>query len=141
MRQQVFFALRAVLALLLITGVALLAAPRAAHAQNPTVTGVAFKYKLRTGTNPTTYGPVQTHDGASSATYLKVGDQIHVEVTFSVNVDVYKRPLPNTSAELLLKFDGTGGIRSFEVDPMGSPDGYVRNKTECHIHLHGANGG
>ena len=128
MRQQVFFALRAVLALLLITGVALLAAPRAAHAQTPTVTGVAFKYKLRTGTNPTTYGPVQTHDGASSATYLKVGDQIHVEVTFSVNVDVYKRPLPNTSAELLLKFDGTGGIRSFEVDHMGSPDGYVRNK-------------
>ncbi len=130
MRQQVFFPLRTVLALLLITGVALLAAPRAAHAQTtvPQVTGVAFKYKLRTGTDPLTYGPVQTHDGSSSATYLKVGDQIHVEVTFSVNVDVYKRPLPNTSAELLLKFDGTGGIRSFEVDPMGSPDGYVRNK-------------
>ena len=127
MRQQVFFPLRAVLALLLITGVVLLAAPRAAHAQtNPEVTGVAFKYRLQN--EDTTYGQVQTHDGASSATYLKVGDQIHVEVTFSENITVWNRS--TNYSPLLLKFDkspgSTGGIisiRAVHPDPWSSFDG------------------
>ena len=128
MRQQVFFPLRAVLALLLITGVVLLAAPRAAHAQTtaPQVTGVAFKYRLQN--EDTTYGPVQTHDGASSATYLKVGDQIHVEVTFSENITVWNRS--TNYSPLLLKFDkspgSTGGIisiRAVHPDPWSSFDG------------------
>lgn len=90
MFRKSLFSAPTLLVLLCIVGVISFAAPRTADAQTTTVTGVTLKYQRA--------GETDRIDSTPD-TYIKAGDYIIGEVTFSANVDVY------ASARLNMRID------------------------------------
>ena len=119
MFRESLFSLPTLLILLCIVGVISFAAPRTAEAQTTTVTGVTLKYRRA--------GETVSMDSTSD-TYLKAGDFIIGEVTFSANVDVY------ASAHLKLKIDDPEWHIPLRGQPIhGQIDIAPKNLTKVNI--------
>ena len=122
MFRESLFSLPTLLILLCIVGVISFAAPRTADAQI-TVTGATFKFQKKLGDG--SYSAVQA---STSETYLKAGDRIIVEVTFSAAVDI------KSKARVFLKFDSPNWVQWLPFD--NSPRTGVTMATVTHTVLY-----
>ena len=124
MFRESLFSLPTLLILLCIVGVISFAAPRTADAQI-TVTGATFKFEKKLGE-----GSYSEREASTSETYLKAGDRIIVEVTFSANVEV------KSKARVFLKFDSPNWVQWL---PFDSGQMSVTTATATHTVLYSDN--